>query len=78
VELDAQGRPAAVRPRQNGRTAGTAAPHCVEAIGEIWRVDDEWWRQPISRRYFDVVLEGGGHVVLFEDLTTNQWWIQKP
>ncbi|MBI3082376.1 MAG: hypothetical protein HYY94_05630 [Gemmatimonadetes bacterium] len=50
----------------------------VEAVGEIWRVDDEWWRQPISRRYFDVVLEGGGHVVLFEDLTTTQWWMQQP
>ncbi len=50
----------------------------VEAIGEVWRVDDEWWRQPISRRHVEVVLEGGKHVVLFEDLTTNQWWMQKP
>jgi hypothetical protein len=33
---------------------------------------------PIHRRYFDVVLEGGGHTVLFEDLTTHQWFMQKP
>lgn len=50
----------------------------VEDVGEVWRVDDEWWRQPISRRYVDVVLEGGKHVMLFEDLTTGQWWIQQP
>jgi len=50
----------------------------VEAVGEVWRVDDEWWRQPVSRRYFDVVLEGGKHVVLYQDLTTGQWWLQQP
>ncbi len=50
----------------------------VESIGETWRVDDEWWREPISRRYVEVVLEGGGHVVLYEDLTTGDWFIQTP
>ncbi len=48
----------------------------VESIGEIWRVDDEWWRQPISRRYVEVVLEGGKHTVVFEDLTSGHWFIQ--
>ena len=50
----------------------------IEEIIETWRIDDEWWRTPISRRYVDVVLEGGGHVVLFEDLTTGQWFVQMP
>lgn len=50
----------------------------IEEVIEIWRIDDEWWREPIHRRYIDVVLEGGGHVVLFEDLTTGQWFLQKP
>ena len=50
----------------------------VEAVGEVWRVDDEWWRQPVSRRYVEVVLEGGKHMVLFEDLMTAQWWLQQP
>jgi len=40
----------------------------VEAIGEVWRIDDEWWRQSISRRCVEVVFEGGGRAVLFEDL----------
>ena len=52
--------------------------HAVESVGEIWRIDDEWWRLPISRRCVEVILEGGKHVVLFEDLTTGEWWVQKP
>jgi hypothetical protein len=50
----------------------------INTVIESWRIDDEWWRTPIHRRYFDVVLEGGGHTVLFEDLTTHQWFMQKP
>jgi len=50
----------------------------VEAVGEVWRIDDEWWRVPIVRRYVEVIFEGGGRVVLFEDLSTGEWWMQKP
>ena len=50
----------------------------VESFGEIWRLDDEWWRRPISRRCIEATLDGGKHVVLFEDLTMGEWWIQKP
>jgi hypothetical protein len=50
----------------------------ITEILESWRIDDEWWREPISRRYYDVVLEGGGHVVLFEDLITEKWFVQMP
>jgi len=49
----------------------------VAAILEIWRVEDEWWRQQISRRYVEVVLQGGRHVVLYEDLSTGDWFMQK-
>ena len=69
VALDAHGHP---------RTITDERERAVVSIGEVWRVDDEWWRRPISRQYFDVVLEGGRHLVLYEDLTTNQWWMQQP
>jgi hypothetical protein len=48
----------------------------VEAVLEIWQIDDEWWREPISRRYVEVLLEGGRHVVLYEDLLTSNWFMQ--
>jgi len=50
----------------------------IEAVLEIWRVDDEWWREQIARRYIEVVLAGGKHVVLFEDLLKGTWFVQEP
>ncbi len=79
VELDEQGRPRAITGGP-GRAQTSTDEHrrAIETIGETWRIDDEWWRHPISRLYFDVVLDGGKHVVLYQELTTNQWWMQKP
>ena len=35
---------------------------------EEWRVVDRWWtEEPVSRRYFDVVLETGQNAVVFRD-----------
>jgi len=71
VELDERGVPAIVKRESENEKR-------IESIGETWRIDDEWWRQPISRRCVEVIIEGGGRVVLFEDLSTGEWWIQKP
>jgi hypothetical protein len=73
VELDANGQPAAVR-RSKNKGGGQA----VEDVLDTWRIDDEWWRRPIARLYHDVMLEGGGHVVLFKDLLTGDWFAQQP
>lgn len=70
VETSADGLPV---------TIGAAADaQQVDTVLEVWRIDDEWWRTPITRRYVDVVLEGGAHVVLFEDLHTGAWFVQQP
>ncbi len=71
VELDAHGFPFAI-------IEDEGEPRRVEEILEAWRIDDEWWREPITRQYVEVVLEGGAHVVLFEDLKTRQWFLQLP
>src|SRR2546421_173286 len=55
--------------RLGGRSVGN-----VEAILESWRIDDEWWRQPISRSYLELLLEGGKRVVVFQDLMTGLWF----
>ena len=70
VSLDEWGRPTVVV--ESDDSTG------VESVVEEWRIDDEWWRTPIHRRYFEVVLEGGAHVVLFEDLVSGEWFMQKP
>ena len=48
----------------------------VESVGETWRVDDEWWRTPISRWYVEVMLHGGKHVMVYKDLLTGNWFSQ--
>jgi len=72
VELNADGSPAAV-----GRLGGSAVGK-IESINETWRIDDEWWRQTISRLYFETMLEGGKRVVLFHDLINGHWFMQQP
>lgn len=72
VELNADGAPMTMR-RSGGQETNTAV---IESVLESWRIEDEWWRHLISRRYFEVILEGGGRVVLFEDLVRGEWFVQ--
>jgi hypothetical protein len=48
----------------------------VASILDRWRIDDEWWRNEVSRMYFQVELEGGQVVILFHDLITDRWYQQ--
>lgn len=50
----------------------------VMVVREEWRVVDRWWtEEPVSRRYFDVVLESGEHAVVFRDLERGGWFTQR-
>jgi hypothetical protein len=48
----------------------------VAAIQDVWRIDDEWWRAPIARRYFLVTLEEGSVRTIFHDLLSGAWFEQ--
>ena len=49
----------------------------VAVVREEWRVVDRWWtEEPVSRRYFDVVLETGQHAVVFRDQERGGWCAQ--
>jgi electron transfer flavoprotein alpha/beta subunit len=48
----------------------------IERVQDVWHVDDEWWREPISRQYLQVVLRGGALRTLFHDRLTNRWFTQ--
>jgi len=76
VELNADGLPMAIRRSKENSGGQETTAAVVEAILESWRIDDEWWRHPITRRYFEVLLEGGGRVVLFVDLVSGEWYVQ--
>ena len=50
----------------------------VALVREEWRVVDRWWtEEPISRRYFDVVLESGENAVVFHDDEQGRWFTQR-
>jgi hypothetical protein len=48
----------------------------VRGMLNMWRIDEEWWRKPISRLYFLVELENGSRITLFRDLVQSQWYRQ--
>jgi len=50
----------------------------VALVREEWRVVDRWWtEQPVSRRYFELVLEGGENIVVFRDEERRRWYSQR-
>ena len=50
----------------------------VALIREEWRVVDRWWtEEPVQRRYFDVVLEGGENAVVYRDEESGLWFSQR-
>ena len=66
VESHVDGTPSSVN-----RTA-------VAVVREEWRVVDRWWtEEPVSRRYFDVVLAGGERAVVFRDEEVGRWFSQR-
>ena len=50
----------------------------VDAVNEDWVVEDRWWTgKPLRRRYFELVLSDGRNVVVFLDLVTSRWFLQR-
>ncbi len=70
-------RPAVVDVGRDG------TPHKVNRQGvalvrEEWRVVDRWWtEEPVHRRYFEVVLDGGQSTVVFRDEERGGWFSQR-
>ena len=50
----------------------------VALVREEWRVVDRWWtEEPVHRRYFDVVLDGGENAVVYRDEEAGGWFSQR-
>ena len=68
VECTAQGEP--VLFTWNGQT------HPVDMLIRQWRVDQEWWQKRLWRAYYRLSTQTGLLVILFQDLTTGEWFLQ--
>lgn len=80
IPLDSPAR-AGVRTNRTGspveiRLGGRKSSGRVISIHETWRIDDEWWRTPISRLYHRLVLENGKMLTVYRDLTDGKWYVQ--
>jgi len=62
------GRPAAVRLKKRSLK--------VSEVANTWRIDEEWWRKPISRLYYLLEFTTGSRFTVFQDLITGQWYRQ--
>lgn len=48
----------------------------ITQIMDIWRIDDEWWRRPVSRMYYEVCLSSGHIRTIYHDLYDDRWYQQ--
>ena len=78
-----QPQPARVKASDGWPTAvltGThsAAASAITSIEDVWRVEEEWWRDaPIVRTYFEVLLDTGHRMTLFFDHVSPGWFWQR-
>ena len=49
----------------------------VLRVQDRWQVNDEWWRDPIDRHYFEMVMEDGRIRTVFHDRDANLWYEQR-
>lgn len=65
-----QGSPAAIVTRQGERLP-------VAQIQEVWRIDDEWWREPLQRLYYRLLLQNGKLCTVYHDTVDDAWFEQR-
>ena len=72
-----QPRPAVVEARVDG-TPVRVNRQPVALLREEWRVVDRWWtEEPVSRRYFEVVLQSGENAVVIRDDQRSCWFTHR-
>jgi len=65
----ARDRPVALVDRAGERTG-------VAAIDEMWKIDEEWWRDPVRRTYFRIRLADGRVRTIYLDQEADRWYEQ--
>jgi hypothetical protein len=59
-------------------TAIIVAGHrvAIEEVVDMWIIDEEWWRDLISRQYFAIRLDDGRPMTIFRDRVHDRWYEQ--
>lgn len=51
--------------------------HPVQQINNRWRVDVGWWRLHIWREHYKLTTATGLLVIVYHDLLTDNWYLQR-
>jgi hypothetical protein len=51
--------------------------HRVAEVTKAWRVDIDWWRNRVWRSYFKLRTDTGLLVVIYQDLLSGEWHLQR-
>lgn len=51
--------------------------HLVKGVAQRWRIDASWWKKRVWRDYFKVYTDSGMLLVIFLDLQTGRWYVQR-
>jgi len=51
--------------------------HRVLHAGNPWRIHLEWWRREIWREYFQVETHSRLTCVVYRDLLTDRWYLER-
>ena len=74
-----QPRPVRVEPNESGEPVAVVLGGrrlAVAQVQDVWRIDDEWWREEVSRLYYHLLLEDDQVVTVYRDLLKDEWWRQ--
>jgi hypothetical protein len=69
VRLDAGGEPVHLRWRR--WRVGLVAVH------NHWRVEEDWWRDEVTRDYYKVQTADGTLCVIYRDRREGKWYLQR-
>jgi hypothetical protein len=58
--------------------SASGAPQSVDGVRVVelldrWRVDDTWWREPLCRMYFQVLLVDERTLTIYHDRIAGTW-----
>jgi hypothetical protein len=80
TELLIPARPVAVRLDDDGvptHLESAAGWQPVTRVLNRWRIDCEWWRGPVSREYWRLLVADDLALECFCDRTTDLWFVER-
>ncbi len=69
VRLDGQGAPTHLE--------SAAGWQPVTRVLNRWRIDCDWWRTPVSREYWRVLLDEDLALECYRDRSTAEWFVER-